>query len=239
MYKYITKGKLVFLSISLTFAIMYISFGSLVKDNSIQTNNSADNTKTIIIDAGHGGEDGGAVGVDGISEKEINLEISKKLQKLFEFNGFNVIMTRQDDNSIHDDGAKTISERKKSDIKNRFKIIEENKNAIVLSIHQNKFEQEYCKGAQIFYGNNNDNSKVLAEFIQDSFIKKLQPDNKRTIQNDNRDIYLLKNVTVPIVLVECGFLSNHEDANNLRNDDYQKKIALSIFKGVMDYYSQI
>ncbi len=238
MHTYIKKSKLIFLSIMLTLAIMYLSFGSLVEEKAIATNKNLDNTKTVVIDSGHGGEDGGAIGIDGISEKDINLEIAKKLKYLFEFNGMNVVMTRDSDKSIHDEGCKTISEKKKSDIRNRLKIIEDTDNAIVLSIHQNKFEQKSCKGAQIFYGKNNEDSEVLAEYLQKSFINKLQPENKRTIQKDNRKLYLLENATCPIVLIECGFLSNYEDAKNLSDDDYQKKIALTIFKGVMDYYEE-
>lgn len=237
--KLLSKTKMAFLSITLTFAVMYIAFGSLGQNSIVQTNTKPDNVKTIVIDAGHGGEDGGAVGVDGICEKDINLSIANKLQFLFEFNGYNVVMTRDSDKSIHDDNCKTMIERKKSDIRNRLKIIQENKNAIVLSIHQNKFEQKSCKGAQIFYGKKNENSKILAECLQKSFVNKLQPDNKRTIQKDNRKIYLLENATTPIVLVECGFLSNYEDAKNLVDDDYQKKIAFTIFKGVLDYYDTI
>lgn len=238
MHTYIKKSKLIFLSIMLTLAIMYLSFGSLVEEKAIATNKSLDSTKTVIIDAGHGGEDGGAIGIDEICEKDINLEIAKKLKYIFEFNGMNVVMTRDSDKSIHDEDCKTISEKKKSDIRNRLKIIEDTDNAIVLSIHQNKFEQKSCKGAQIFYGKNNEDSKVLAEYLQKSFINKLQPENKRTIQKDNRKLYLLENATCPIVLIECGFLSNDEDAKNLTDDDYQKKIALTIFKGVMDYYEK-
>ena len=238
MHTYIKKSKLIFLSIMLTLAIMYLSFGSLVEERAITTNKNLDNTKTVIIDAGHGGEDGGAIGIDEICEKDINLEIAKKLKYIFEFNGMNVVMTRDSDKSIHDEDCKTISEKKKSDIRNRLKIIEDTDNAIVLSIHQNKFEQKSCKGAQIFYGKNNEDSEVLAEYLQKSFINKLQPENKRTIQKDNRKLYLLENATCPIVLIECGFLSNDEDAKNLTDDDYQKKIALTIFKGVMDYYEK-
>lgn len=238
MHTYIKKSKLIFLSIMLTLAIMYLSFGSLVEEKAIATNKSLDSTKTVIIDAGHGGEDGGAIGIDEICEKDINLEIAKKLKYIFEFNGMNVVMTRDSDKSIHDEDCKTISEKKKSDIRNRLKIIEDTDNAIVLSIHQNKFEQKSCKGAQIFYGKNNEDSEVLAEYLQKSFINKLQPENKRTIQKDNRKLYLLENATCPIVLIECGFLSNDEDAKNLTDDDYQKKIALTIFKGVMDYYKK-
>lgn len=222
----------------LTLAIMYLSFGCLVEEKAVATNKNFDNTKTIIIDAGHGGIDCGAVGLHNISEKDINLEISKKLKGLLEFNGFNVVMTREKDISICDDDCKTINQKKVSDIRNRQKIIDSHKNAIVLSIHQNKFSDSSCKGAQIFYSKQNEQSKTLAECLQKSFINKLQPNNKREIQEDKRDLYLLKHTKNPIVLIECGFLSNQEDVNNLSSDDYQKKIALTLFSGIIDFYTE-
>ncbi len=188
---------------------------------------------TIIIDAGHGGDDGGASAND-IIEKDLNLSISKILYDLFTSNGFNVVMTRTDDNSIDTNGT-TIREKKVSDMKNRLEIYNSDLNNIVISIHQNKFEQEKYNGTQIFYSPNNENSVNLAESIKSSIITLIQPKNTRECKKATKDIYLLYNAKVPAVIVECGFISNVNEAEKLKTDSYQKQLAFSIYLGVADY----
>lgn len=192
-----------------------------------------ENLPTIIIDAGHGGDDGGAT-ANGIVEKNINLSISKVLSDIFTSNGYNVIMTRTDDKSINTDGT-TLREKKVSDMKNRLEIYNSDENNIVISIHQNKFQQEKYSGTQIFYSTNNENSKVLAESIRNSVVNLLQPENTRECKKATKEIYLLYNAKIPAVIVECGFISNYSEAEKLKTDSYQKQLAFSIYLGVLDY----
>lgn len=190
---------------------------------------------TIIIDAGHGGEDGGAVGKDGTLEKDINLSISKKLQQFLLNSGFNVKMIRDSDISIYDEGLTHIKEKKVSDLKNRLNIVNQNENNLLISIHQNKFPENKYNGAQVFYSQNNPKSKELAENIKKSITGFLQPNNTREIKSATKDIYLLHNCKNVAVLVECGFLSNESELQKLNNEDYQSKIAFSIYCGFMEY----
>jgi N-acetylmuramoyl-L-alanine amidase len=146
-------------------------------------------------------------------------------------------MTREDDRSIHDDGSNSIRKKKVSDIHNRFKILEKNPKAIFLSIHQNKFQKSQFSGTQVFYSANNDNSKILAQFIQTRATSLLQPQNDREIKPAGDNLYILYHAKSPAVLVECGFLSNSQEAALLQNDAYQNKMAFSIFCGTLDFYS--
>lgn len=192
--------------------------------------------RTIVLDAGHGGEDGGASGCSQVPEKVINLKITQDLQQLLQPSGFHVVMTRTNDTSISDN-LDTIHERKVSDLHNRMKIIQSQENCIFVSIHQNQFPQSRYHGAQIFYSKNNGESKILAETIKSRIVGLLQNDNTREIKPATSSIYLLWNSQVPSILVECGFLSNEEECELLNNEDYQHKIAFSIYCGLMDYCS--
>lgn len=229
----ISKGKLVVLAAAILCAVVYVLTGG-----SATVVNTApfELEKRIVLDAGHGGIDGGATGAHGELEKEINLNIVLQLKSLLEMQGFEVVTTREEDISIHDEKFEKISEQKISDIKNRLKIMEENKDGITISIHQNKFTQEKYNGAQVFYGSKNPLSKQLAQVMQDSFVKNLQPDNTREIKEGTGSVYLLKHATVPMIMIECGFLSNEAEAVLLATEEYQQKIAFTIFSGIMEFY---
>lgn len=188
----------------------------------------------IIIDAGHGGEDGGASSASGILEKDINLEIALTLEKLLHQSGFNVVMIRNTDCSIHDESANTTRERKVSDIKNRVEISNSDTDNILISIHQNHFSENQYKGAQIFYSGNNIESVKLAESIKTSVTSLLQPENTRQCK-EAENIYLLDNTEVPAVIIECGFLSNPEEADLLAQKDYRNSMAYSIYLGLLEY----
>lgn len=182
--------------------------------------------RTVIIDAGHGGGDPGAIGVTGVLEKNVNLSIALKLQQFIEQNGGLVLMTRIDDNML--------AENKREDMKIRKKLREENSGDIFISIHLNSFPQESCNGAQTFYANN-DESKMLAEKIQKNMVKYLDEDNAR-IAKKLTDVYLLKNVNIPSVIVECGFVSNSKEERLLADDEYQSKIAFAVYLGICEYF---
>ena len=192
--------------------------------------------QTIIIDAGHGGFDGGAVAGDGTVEKDINLNISKKIYEMLKLAGFDVIMTRDGDNATDNTDSDVISERKKSDLKERLKIINENPDAIFVSVHLNKYTTSTASGAQVFYSPNNDNSSKLGQSIQSSVISLLQKGNTRTIKKGTKSTYLLHNAKIPSVIVECGFLSNNNELKLLKSEDYQSKMAFAIFSGIQEYY---
>ena len=189
------------------------------------------NKSVIIIDAGHGGLDGGAVGVDGIVEKDINLAISLKLKRLFKISGCEVILTRETDEMLSGDGVK---KKKASDLSNRVKIADKYPEAIFISIHMNKFPLENIKGMQIFFALNNINSANLAELLKKNNKSYLQPYNNREIKR-GKDIYVLETIKNIGILIECGFLSNNEEARLLIQDDYQNKLAKIIFATVVEF----
>lgn len=191
---------------------------------------------TIIIDAGHGGEDGGTQSGSGILEKDINLSISLTLRDIFDFFGFNTVMTRETDRLIYDPGNETIKNKKVSDIHNRLAITQEYAGSILISIHQNYFTQSKYSGAQTFYSVNNPESEKLALSIQKSIVSLIQPENQREIKPTGDEIYLLYHAENTAVMVECGFLSNPEEAEKLNNDSYKKEIALAVFAGTYKYY---
>ena len=194
-------------------------------------------SSVIILDAGHGGVDGGTSGKNGELEKDINLSIVKHLKDMLTSAGFTVILTRDADVSIHDEHAKTIREMKVSDLENRLKIMNQHHGAIFISIHQNHYSESRYSGAQMFYSTNDPASKKLAEHLQASFVSRLQPSNTRQIKPCGNDVYLMKQATTTAVLAECGFLSNPEEARLLGDAAYQKKLAYVIFCGVLDYFS--
>lgn len=190
---------------------------------------------TVIIDAGHGGEDGGTQSSDGTLEKDINLKISMKLESLLRLMGYNTVMIRSEDKLIYSGNPDTVRGRKVSDLNNRLEIANSFPDAIFISIHQNYFTQSKYSGAQVFYSPNNENSKRLAESIQESIVSLIQPDNKRKIKKSGSDIFLLDRIGIPAVMVECGFMSNPSEALLLKDDQYQKKTALAIADGINKY----
>ena len=203
------------------------------------TTEPIDNNKfLVIVDAGHGGEDGGTSAKDGTLEKDINLEVAKKLNAMLNFAGYSTIMTREDDLQLGDTSLPTIHQRKVSDLRTRLQMTVDNPNAILISIHQNYYTLPRYYGFQAFYSNKNENSRTLAETIQSTANKLLQNTNNRTIKQVGSNIYLLYNSNIPSVLVECGFMSNEYEAALLKNDDYQKKIALTIMCGIQKYLEE-
>ena len=188
---------------------------------------------TIIIDAGHGGEDGGAVSASGLKESVINLEISRRLEDFLALCGIRPMMMRKDDVSLHTDDATSISEKKVSDLKNRVAMVNSEQNAILLSIHQNHFSQEKYSGAQVFYADT-PGSKQLAQKLQDNLRSGLDPRNERQIKPAD-SVYLMREAACTSVLIECGFLSNASEAYLLKQDSYQKKLACAIAAGLIHY----
>lgn len=190
-----------------------------------------DGHKTWVIDPGHGGPDGGAVGADGTVESHINLELGLRLRDLADFLGVPTVLTRDTDVSIHTEGE-SLREQKRSDLKHRAELASATENALLLSIHENIFEQSKYHGAQTFYTTVPD-ARSCAETIQANLRQALDPANERVSKAVGEDIYLFKSITCPGVLVECGFLSNPEESRKLQDPGYQKKIVLAISAGVL------
>ena len=190
--------------------------------------------KTLILDAGHGGFDGGAQAADGTAEQDINLSIAKDLYVLCGFFGESSTMTRWDENALNYETGRTIRENKEADIKARKTIADGIPNGVFLSIHLNQFEQMQYYGAQTFYSLKNSESSVYAEKIQESLICGIHNKNTRKAKPAPQTVYLMQHLDCPAVIVECGFLSNPEESQLLKTSEYQKKLALCIFSGYMD-----
>lgn len=179
----------------------------------------------------HGGNDPGKIGVDDSLEKDINLIIAGKVKAILEQQDMEVVMTRETDAGLYEENA---SNKKAQDMKNRCALINETAPDCVISIHQNSYHEEYVKGAQVFYYGTSEESKRLAETIQDKMIGYVDPENHRQAKA-NESYYLLKKTSVPIVIVECGFLSNWEEAKKLQNDYYQNQVAWAVAMGALSY----
>ena len=216
-------------------AMLYLTF--MANFSAAEASSMPITQKTVIVDAGHGGDDGGAIGIDGTVEKDINLDIALKLEKILKFYGFNVIMTRTQDVMTCDDGLDSLRKRKISDIHNRFELMRKNPDAIFISVHQNKFEDSSQHGTQVFYSANDERSKELAEAIQTSVTLTLQRKNDRVVKKSGSGIYLLYHAKIPAVLVECGFISNSDEVKKLKDESYRMKLAILIADGLLKYLS--
>lgn len=180
---------------------------------------------TIVIDAGHGGVDGGATSCTGLPESRFNLEISLALNDLFHFLGYQTQMIRMEDISVYREGE-TIAKKKISDLKERVRMVEETENALLLSIHQNNFPDGRYSGGQVFYAGT-EGSKSLAEALQKNFVRFLNPGSHRQ-EKKSSGVYLMEHISCPAVLIECGFLSNPEEEAKLRSKDYRQKLCCVI-----------
>jgi len=193
---------------------------------------NADIQSIVVVDAGHGGVDGGAVSRTGVFESQINLEIAKKLEDLFHLMGIHTVMIRETDRSVYTEGE-TIAAKKVSDIKERIRIVNTTPNAILISIHQNNFHDPRYSGTQVFY-NDVIGSKELAENLQTTFRENLNPSNKRQIKKTS-GVYLMDHINCTGVLIECGFLSNEKEEAMLRDQNYQNKLCCVIATTVSKY----
>lgn len=192
----------------------------------------------LILDAGHGGEDGGASSAAGDKESDINLDIVLKLESLMAFLGVETVLTRSEDISIYDEGCTTLREKKVSDLKNRVELVQSTSNATLISIHQNTFTDSRYQGAQVFYGTG-DLSRQWGICTQDTIAAFLDRQNTRQAAGIPDHVYLFKHITCPAILVECGFLSNGEEASLLLTDTYQRKIAITLAGAYLQYLQMI
>lgn len=208
-----------------------ISFPSPNEDADVKTQ------ITVVIDAGHGGEDGGCEG-NGLVEKDLNLEISLLVADMLRQSGVNVVLTRNTDILLYDKNEDYQGRKKALDLRKRLEITQAQENPILVSIHMNYFAQTQYSGLQVWYSKNDARSRILANLIQTRTKIELQPNNKRSIKEATSSIFLLHNATFPAVLIECGFLSNQAEADSLSNAKYRQMLAETIFRSIMDYISQ-
>ncbi len=188
---------------------------------------------TLVLDAGHGGFDGGAVSPNGVTEQEINLHVTKKVESLAGLFGIPTKLTRENNNALDYEPGRAVRENKVADIKARQHICEQVENPVFISIHLNKFEQSRYFGAQVFYGEKNADSKGIAESIQAALKSGIPNGNHRTSKPAGDSIYLMRTLTCPALIVECGFLSNPDDEAALVRDDYQTQLAVCILAGYL------
>ena len=187
--------------------------------------------KVILVDAGHGGADSGMIGVDGLKEKGINLEISVKLKKVLEKRGYTILMTREEDKGLYEENTKNM---KAQDLQNRIAMIKEYKPLLAVSIHQNSFPDASVSGPQVFYFEQSAESSAIASVMQDTLNNSLNPPKPRVCKSNN-DYYILKKTPTPIIIVECGFLSNETEAALLVTDAYQEKLVRAVYLGAITY----
>ena len=234
----INKKRILFIFLCVCFSIIGygIMYNINLKNKDIKANATPITNKTIIIDAGHGLPDSGASAFNGTTEQAINLSIALKLQKTIEQSGAKVILTRSDENGIYSTDSTSIRNKKVSDIKNRVQIGNNSSADIFVSIHLNKFSgsSEY-KGWQTFYQKDSVQSCVLANKIQENLNKNIKEENSRKVLSLS-NVYIMDNVQIPTVIVECGFLSNPEETENLKKDEYQNKLVWGIYIGIQDYF---
>lgn len=228
----------VILILSATIIILICMAAQKISINAVSQ--QYDELPIIILDAGHGGKDGGATANSGTEpEKDINLAITRDLNDFFIASGFRTIMVRETDTDLSDSDLSLIGKRKFSDLRNRVNLVNSQDKAILISIHQNNFSQSKYYGTQVFYSTNDSDSKELAENIKLSVVSLLQPNNTRATKPASSSIYLLDNVECPAVLVECGFMSNPSEYQKLTDPEYQKEIAFAIFNGFLNYWRKV
>ena len=197
----------------------------------LKENGTKETRHTIVIDPGHGGNDPGKVAINSALEKDVNLAIALKLKKYLEQEDMEVVMTRQEDKGLYEE---TDSNKKVHDMKNRLAIMEGAKPVLVVSVHQNSYPEESVSGVQVFYYRDSTEGKRAALLMQEQMIATLQPAKEREAK-ENSTYYILKKTTVPTIIVECGFLSNREEADRLTSEDYQERVAWAIHLGIMRY----
>ncbi len=203
----------------------------------IRTSAKATDLPIIVLDAGHGGMDGGCTSATGVCEKGINLNILLNLRDMLVTYGYEVEVTRDTDISIHDSGIEGVANQKSSDMDNRLALFNKHKNAVCISIHQNQFTDSKYSGAQMFYSATNSKSQKLAEILQKKFVAYLQPENRRETKLCGKELFLCYFSENPTVMAECGFLSNPEEAEKLNTEEYQKQVAFTLFSGINEYVS--
>lgn len=219
-------------------AFALLTFCARMTDSAVPTAADAADRPIIVLDAGHGGLDSGAVGKSGLLEKDVNLSVVKHLQQLLELSGFKTVLTRSEDISIYDPGVEGIRNQKLSDMDNRLEIVQSYPDSVFLCIHQNNFTDPAYFGGQMFYNNNNPDNRTLAQIMQNRFAQ-LQPGNDREIKLSGDELFLLKTNKNPSLMIECGFLSNPDEEAKLATEEYRQQLAFTIYGGLLEYFDAV
>lgn len=229
------KEKLVMLLLSVSICLLGVMFFERAEQQTVDTMGRSIERPVVVIDAGHGGKDPGKVGVNAALEKDINLSIALRLKRLLEQNDVVVVMTREEDKDLASEQAVS---RKNEDLRARAALISEASPIVMVSIHQNSYPEKDVDGAQVFYYSGSEEGKQLGVMIQESLKSEIKDGNHR-VAKANKDYYLLKKANCPAVIVECGFLSNPEEAALLATKEYQEKVAFSVHLGIMEYINTV
>lgn len=207
-------------------------------ENAVYTSAPAAEIPVVVLDAGHGGMDGGCSSDDGVPEKGINLDIMLSVRDMCRVFGYQTEVTRERDVSIHDSGIQGIGNQKKSDMDNRLALFNKYPNAVCVSIHQNKFTDSQFSGAQMFYSPANAENQRFAEIMQGKFRENIQPENQRETKLCGKELFLCYFSKNPTIMAECGFLSNPDEAAKLKTDEYRKQVAFTIFEGINEFITK-
>ena len=231
-----------FISFAILFSFIGVYYSQKLVwelETSAEAPDFASSLPTIVIDAGHGGEDGGASTYGGAPEKELNLLIANDLRDMLLAAGINVVMTREDDNLLYDKNSDYKGHKKSMDLANRLKIAREIDNALLISIHMNAFPEEKYSGLQIYYSRNVPDSQSLAHLIQKNNKRILSPDNNRKIKAAGKNIYLLDRFDRTAILIECGFLSNAAEREKLNTPEYRQELSACFFASILEHITNI
>lgn len=225
-------GAHLFMALILFFLVYNLSYqAAILASGTTVSSVSSSQRPTVVIDSGHGGIDPGKIGVNGALEKDINLQIANRLRQYLEASDVQVVMTRDTDSGLY---SEHDTNKKRADMQERCRLINETAPALVVSIHQNSYHEESIHGGQVFYYRGSANGKQLAEILQKRFDFVLGSDNRR-LAKANDTYYLLLHVKQPIVIVECGFLSNRQESDQLISENYQDRLAWTLHMGIMEY----
>lgn len=201
----------------------------------IEVNTSSSERKLIVIDPGHGGEDGGTVGVNGVLEKDLNLSLSQALETILEFTGYEVVRTRTEDKLLYNTNEDFRGKKKILDLKGRLEIAQKTDPDLFIGIHMNAFPEQKYSGLSVYYSKNSPESKTAAEMIRSSVKSSLQPNNNREIKAADSSIYILNRITCPAVLIECGFLSNAEECEKLSTYEYRRELSIVFYSSLVSF----
>lgn len=232
----LTLSFLLFSFLSIILFLLIISVADRIFwPPSIDTDLSRSPSVAVVLDPGHGGEDGGAVGKNGVLEKDLNLLIAKEVERNLTSWGFSAFCTRNEDVLLYDKTQDYQGRKKALDLAARLKIARDTPNSIFVSIHMNSFPQAKYSGLQVYYSGNDPRSQELATLVQNEVCRSLQPENTRLIKQASSNIYLLERITSPAILIECGFLSNTEECSKLSTPEYREQLAYAISCAIADY----
>lgn len=238
-----SRLSLSFLLFSMLLGAILLMFGAITHHFSAPDTTDADvptaKEYTVILDPGHGGEDGGAVGKNGVYEKDLNLAVAQEIEAALEERGISVICTRTEDILLYDRNVDYKGRKKMLDLAARLKVAKDTPDSVFISIHMNSFPQTQYSGLQVYYSGNDPRSAALANLIQNEVRRQLQPENARKTKQASSNIYLLDRITSPAILIECGFLSNAEECERLSTEAYRKELALVLATAIADYVDSL